>query len=529
MGFYLTPGVFARTVDLSQVVQGVSQSVGAVVGAARRGPVKSRTLISNVKDLIEVFGEPNPAVSYMHYSAIPFLSTARRLYVTRVVGSGALHAGVEILNTAPGYTAISAGIAPTAPKDNPSFTFTATAGCFLIFTVGPGDYANTEISVKITRLTTSVTPNLFDIEVYQTVKGVKKKVETWTVSKSKGLNGYGQQAFLEDVINGKSKYIRVLDNTLTTANPSVMSTDQLLSQGANGSAPSSGNYEGADGWELYQNPDDVDVGLLICGGIGVASTHLKMDSIAQSRRDCVAILSVPTGSQDGSSELTYRNTTLNLNSSYSVLYTSDVYIHDVYTNANLYVPPDGYVAMVFALTEFLRDAWYAPAGLQRGKLNVLGLKKNYTQGEQENLYSAQVNFIRTFPGMGTAIWGIKTLQSFDSALSEVNVRRLLIIIEKAVTRALYNQVFELNNDFTRTRVTQFISSFMERIKSRNGVYEYQVVCDRTNNTPEIIDAGELHVDIYIKPQRAIQYIQLQTVITSTGASFDEIVASGGNF
>jgi phage tail sheath protein FI len=529
MGFYLTPGVYAKTIDLSQVVTGVSQSIGAVVGASKRGPVKSRTLVTNVKDFIQVFGEPDPAVSYMHYSALPFLSVARQLYVTRVVGTGALHGGIEVLNSAPGYAAIGSGISPVAPDASPSFSFTVTTGCFLIYAIGPGVYANSEISCKITNLNTSVTPNLFDLEVYQTTGGVKRLVEKFTVSKSKGIDGFGEQAFIEDKINKRSKYIRVLNNSLTTSNPAAMSTDQLLSQGADGSAPASGTYEGAEGWELYQNPDEVDVGILLCGGISVASTQIKMDTIAQSRRDCVAILVVPSGSQDGASELTYRSSTLNLNSSYSALYSPDVKIHDVYTNADLYVPVDGYVGAAFALTEHVRDVWYAPAGQQRGLLNVLGLRINYTQGQQEILYPKQVNFLRTFPGSGTAIWGQKTLQSFDSALSRINVRRLLIVIEKAVTAALHRQVFELNNEFTRLQITQFIDGFMRRIQARNGVYSYQVVCDLTNNTPDVIDANELHVDIYVQPVRAAEFIQLQTVITRTGASFEELIASGGNF
>jgi phage tail sheath protein FI len=195
----------------------------------------------------------------------------------------------------------------------------------------------------------------------------------------------------------------------------------------------------------------------------------------------------------------------------------------------LYVPVDGYVGAAFALTEHVRDVWYAPAGQQRGLLNVLGLRINYTQGQQEILYPKQVNFLRTFPGSGTAIWGQKTLQSFDSALSRINVRRLLIVIEKAVTAALHRQVFELNNEFTRLQITQFIDGFMRRIQARNGVYSYQVVCDLTNNTPDVIDANELHVDIYVQPVRAAEFIQLQTVITRTGASFEELIASGGNF
>lgn len=528
MGIQQSPGVTVKETDLSQTVRTVGASVGAIVGVSKRGPVKKRVLITNIKEFIETFGTPNDKVSYMHYSALAFLSVAKQLYVTRVVASDARHAGIEILSASPGYQAISTGIAPTSPDVKPSYTFSAN-GVGIIYAIGPGAYANSEISIKVSEVDFTQTPNIFTLQVYQTVNGVKSIVETFKVSKTRAFDGLGRQTFWEDVINKRSKYIRVLNDDTDQSTPLAMSTDIAVTLGADGVSPSSSDVEGTNGWQLYANPDDVDINIMLCGGIGVASTQLVMDTIAQSRRDCMAILAVPSASQDGTSELTYRSTTLNLNSSFSALYTPDVLIKDPYNNIELYVPCDGHVGAIYALTEQVRESWYPPAGLNRGVINVLGLRINYTEGQRDTLYPKQVNVFRTIQGSGTALWGQRTLQSKESAASRVNVRRLLIVVQKSVQAALQSVVFELNNDFTRLQVTQFIESFMRRIKAKNGVYTYRVVCDESNNTDEVIDSEELHVDIYLQPQRAAEFVQLQTVITRTGTNFNELIATGGNF
>lgn len=532
MPFYLQPGVFPQETDLSQVITGLSPSVGAVVGASKRGPVKTRVLVTDIKSFIEVFGEPDATVSFMHYTALAFLSVARQMYVVRAYGSGALHAGIEISNGSPGYIALASGIQPTAVDANPSFTFTVgpPAGVLLIYALGPGSYANSEISVKVTNIdTTTYSVPVFDIEVYQTVQGVKSKVETWTVSKSRGLDGFGSQLFCEDRINGKSKFIKVLNNSSTSATPVAMASDVLLTQGADGSAVSSADIEGPNGWEMFANTDDVNVNILMCGGVSTASTAAKIESIARSRRDAIAILVVPSGSQDGTSELTYRTVTLNLNSSYAALYTPDLKIFDQYSNRELYVPPDGYVGAIMAFTDQSRDPWIPPAGLQRGIVNVRGLRVNYTSGQRDALYSKQINFFRAFPGEGIVLWGQKTLQSKDSATGRVNVRRLLIVLEKSIVNALNKFTFEANTDFTRAQVKAIIDLFMQQVKARSGVTEFRVVCDKTNNPPAVIDANELRVDVYIQPTRAAEFIRLQTVITRTGADINELIVTGGNF
>jgi phage tail sheath protein FI len=162
-------------------------------------------------------------------------------------------------------------------------------------------------------------------------------------------------------------------------------------------------------------------------------------------------------------------------------------------------------------------------------LKVEGLARKYSDPEYQQLYPNQINAIKVFPGAGIAVWGQKTLQTMDSALTRVNVRRLLIVVEKSVAAALRYTLFELNNEFTRLQVTQMINQFMRGIQARNGVYDFKVVCDSSNNTPDIIDQQQMNVDIYLKPQQSAEFIKLQTVITRTSASFEELTATGGNF
>lgn len=533
MAVYQSPGIYVKETDLSQIVTALSASQGAVVGYSKQGPIMYQFPVSSVKDFVDYFGEPDPQTSFMHYSAIPFLSVAKVLYVTRVVGTGALHAGLEIQTGSPGSLTPPTTIAPTAWLSQVAgYTFTANTGSFLIYAIGPGAYANSQISVQVTNLNVAVTPHQFDIIVSLTkpTTGVAVQVERWTVAKSYAVDGNGQQLHMEAKINNKSRYIKVYNNALVTGDPFPMASAQFLAGGVDGALPAASVYEGSNGWGLYSNVDSVNVNILMSGGWNATSTQLVMDGIAAGRQDAVAILNVPTASQDGvSGELTYRNSTLNLNSSYSAIYTPDLYIYDQYTNQNIYVPPDGYVGSIFALTEFLKEAWYAPAGLNRGLVRVLQLRQNYSQGYRDQLYAAQVNTFRNFPGLGIALWGQKTLKSIDSALSRVNVRRLLIVVEKSVAKAMYSLAFELNNIFTRAQASAMVDGFMRQIKAKNGVYDYRIVCDTTNNPPEIIDANQMNIDIYLQPQKAAEFIQLQAVITRTGANFNTLIATGGNF
>jgi len=216
------------------------------------------------------------------------------------------------------------------------------------------------------------------------------------------------------------------------------------------------------------------------------------------------------------------------------LYSPWMKAYDQYNGTIVVLPPSGYVASQIAYNDYVSDVWYAPAGLNRGLLNVLSVDPVYTQGHRDTLYAAGINPLQTFRGEGNVIWGQKTEQTKDSALNRVNVRRLLITLEKAISVSLRFFVFEPNSETTRFRITAMIDSYLDLLSAKGafqtelGDKGYQVVCDETNNLPATIDRNELHVDVFVKPSRSAEFIQLQVIITTTGASFNELISRGIN-
>jgi phage tail sheath protein FI len=221
---------------------------------------------------------------------------------------------------------------------------------------------------------------------------------------------------------------------------------------------------------------------------------------------------------------TWRNTTLNANTSRAALYADWLEVYDNYNDRLVEVPPSGYVAGLYAYNDYVANDAYAPAGLKRGNLNsVCDVTTVFTAGEMETLYSDyQINPIRYMPE-GIAVWGQKTLLTTPGNLDRINVRRAITGMELAISSSLKNYVFEPNDTFSRLQITQMIESYMAQRKADRAVQEYLVVCDDTNNSDSTIDAHELHVDIYVKPQQVAEFIQLRAIITRTGASFTELV------
>ena len=207
-------------------------------------------------------------------------------------------------------------------------------------------------------------------------------------------------------------------------------------------------------------------------------------------------------------------------------------INDSYNDRIIDVPCTGYVAGHYALNDMVRNVWWAPAGFDRGTLNILGLSHVYDQGERDTVYPAGVNCLQTFRGYGHVIFGQKTLQKKASALDRVNVRRLLLMIEKSLVLTLRSFLFEPNSELTRFIAKATVDEFMTRL-SAEGAFQteagdsgFLVICDTTNNTPAVIDSNELHMDVFVKPSKAAEFIQLQTIVTKSGTSFTELISRG---
>jgi len=211
-------------------------------------------------------------------------------------------------------------------------------------------------------------------------------------------------------------------------------------------------------------------------------------------------------------------------SSYTVFDSGYKYTYDRFNDEYRYVPLNGDVAGTLVYTALRSEPWYSPAGLSRGQIrNVVKLPYNPSKKQRDSLYSNRINPVCLFPGEGTILYGDKTALGYSSAFDRINVRRLFLIVEKEIAKMSRTTLFEFNDDVTRTLFKNNVNPFLRDIQSKRGMYDFLVVCDETNNTPEIIDRNEFVADIYIKPAKSINFITLNFVATKTGVTFDEAV------
>lgn len=346
----------------------------------------------------------------------------------------------------------------------------------------------------------------------------------------------GSSLYYPQVIFNQSKYIYWGDhdvngtnwgNTVTgTTFTNVTVAERLSLSGGTDATVTTGDFD--RGWDLYVNGDDVDVSLLVTGEASNVVATYVINNIAEVRRDCVAFVSTSRSSvvnnigSEADTVVTYRNTLPS--SSYAVMDSNWKYQYDKYNDTYRYLPLNGDIAGLCVRTDATRDPWFSPAGLDRGQIkNVVKLAWNPGKADRDTLYKNGVNPVVTFPGEGTVLYGDKTLLSKPSAFDRINVRRLFIVLEKSIARAAKFSLFEFNDEFTRAGFLALVNPFLRDVQGRRGVYDYRVVCDETNNTPTVIDNNQFVGDIYIKPARSINYIQLNFVAVRTGVSFDEVV------
>ena len=210
--------------------------------------------------------------------------------------------------------------------------------------------------------------------------------------------------------------------------------------------------------------------------------------------------------------------------SYAVLDSGYKYQYDKYNDVYRYIPLNGDMAGLAVRTDETRDPWWSPAGFNRGQIkNIIKLAYNPNKADRDILYKANINPVVTFPGQGTVLFGDKTMLTKPSAFDRINVRRLFIVLEKAIATAAKYTLFEFNDPFTRSQFNNLVEPFLRDVQGRRGIYDFRVVCDETNNTGEVIDRNEFVGDIYIKPAKSINFIQLNFVAVRTGVEFSEVV------
>ena len=287
----------------------------------------------------------------------------------------------------------------------------------------------------------------------------------------------------------------------------------------------------ADGWSKLADADAVDVSLLPLGNSSATLAKLVVQNVCEKRLDCMAFIS--PAQSDVENKLpyealnaikTFRESTFNINSSYAVLDSGWKYQLDTYNNVVRVMPLNPDIAGLVARTEFTNEAWFSPAGFNRGQVKgVVKLAYNpSSEAHRDELYTRQVNPVVSFPGEGVILFGDKTAQTRPSAFDRINVRRLFIILEKAIATASKFFLFEQNDGFTRAQFKNLVTPFLKTVQQRRGITDFKVVCDETNNTGEVIDRNEFVADIFIKPTRSINFISLNFIATKTGVSFSEV-------
>lgn len=355
-------------------------------------------------------------------------------------------------------------------------------------------------------------------------------------SDSKDSNGQGN--YYVNVINQQSAYIWWL-SAPTTSTTNWGSAASLTTFGAS-AAPETVSLQGGqslnstvadgdleNGFDLFASKDNVDISLIITGPVSAAVASYVIQNICEERGDCIATVS-PTKSSvvnNAGNEVTSITSFRNAlpDSSFGVCDGNWKYAYDKYNDVYTWVPLNGDVAGLCAQTDQTNDPWFSPAGFTRGNVkNAIKLAFNPTQQNRDDLYKIGVNPIVSFPAQGIVLYGDKTLLTRPSAFDRINVRRLFIILEKTITQLAQASLFEFNDDFTQSQFRNVVGPYLRQVKSLRGITDYLVVCDSTNNTDEVIQQNQFVGDIYVKPARSINFIQLNFIAVNSGVSFQTI-------
>jgi phage tail sheath protein FI len=549
-------------------VPAVGTTEGAFVGKFVWGPINEIVSVGNEIELVDRFGKPDATNFESFFTAANFLSYARNLRVVRAA------------NTTNSKTATSGSttvlIQNRDDYETNYFDLSAANTVGMFAAKYAGELGN---SLKVSLYAESSNANGLASWAYGEEFNGPPGTSTYTsgvggandemhiividedgkfsgisntvlekfsyVSKAfDAKNDDGSSNYYVNVISESSKYIYIMNpatdaggnNDTTTWGSTANGTTFAQGNTAYTKSLTGGVYATVTdanittGYDKFANADEVDVSLILAGPHSVTVQQHIIDNIVETRKDCVAFISPPKASvvnQSGnevSNLQTYRNSTLNRSSSYAMLDSGWKYQFDKYNNVYRWVPLNGDIAGLCVRTDFERDPWFSPAGFNRGQIkNVVKLAWSPTKSNRDDMYKIGINPVVSFQGEGNILYGDKTLLSKPSAFDRINVRRLFIVLEKAIARASKYSLFEFNDEFTRAQFVALVEPFLRDVQGRRGIFDYRVVCDETNNTPEVIDRNEFIGDIYIKPARSINFIQLNFVAVRTGVAFDEIV------
>jgi len=566
MAFSISPGVSVSEINLTTVVPSVLTTAGAFVGNFNWGPANKIIQVSSETDLLNRFTQPDSNTYISYFTAASFLAYGNNLKVVRAVGVNGRNASA---NTS----------ATTQVTNSDQFQYTYLNNLTNANTYGPfiarysGALGNS-LSVSVvdsSSWSTSWNVNGIGVSSYfpiapstsaqasgaggandqihivvmdtgGLISGTKGTVlEVWPfLSKaSDGLDSLGNSNYYKNYIFNNSKYIYATDPVSyyitnptwglnsTTSFATLSSPQTVTLSGGADDQPTDAVTQNA--WSLFSNADSVDISLVVTGNADVATQQYVIDNVVNSRKDCIAFISPPSANvvnQSGNevTNITAWTNAVSRASTYVVADSGWKYMFDKYNNVYRWIPLNGDTAGTCVYTDSVRDPWFSPAGYNRGNLkNVVKLAWSPTKTQRDSLYAIAVNPVATFPGQGTVLFGDKTFTQQPSAFDRINVRRLFIVLEKTIAVASKFSLFEYNDDFTRNQFVALVTPFLRDIQGRRGITDFRVVCDTTNNTSQVIDSNQFVGDIYIKPARAVNFIQLNFVAVRTGVDFTEVV------
>ena len=574
MAFQISPGVNFTEKDITLIVPAVATSPAAIVCPFVWGPAEKPIIVSNEAELLEMFGAPKNDGYYAKFwfTASNFLAYGNNLKVVRAVNASDLNAasnatGKQIKNV----------------DHYRSMSFLSSSTDAVFYAAYPGELGNSLSVVVIDNggyAPSDGTPDVIDYADYVKVVGqipgtsqfsidkgnatskdeihilIIDKGGLWSGTKgtvlekfeflskaSNGLKEDGTSSYYRTVINNKSEYVWVgykagsdWDTAITDTSAAFANVDSSnffkLYSLTGGALHASGGISdaaiSAAYTTHYSNSEEIDIGMLIAGPLNASSAN-SIVQLAQTRRDCMAFVSPKISYEKTTAEkltevLTYRSSLTS--SSYGVMDTGYKTQYDKYNDVYRSVPLCADIAGCCARTDNLQDPWWSPAGFARGTiLNSIKLDYNPNKTHRDELYKQGINPVVSFDGTGTVLYGDKTLLQKPSAFDRINVRRLFIVLEKAIAKASQFVLFEFNDEFTRSQFSLLVEPYLKTVLGRRGISDYRVVCDSTNNTSQVIDSNNFVADIYIKPNRSINFVQLNFIATPSGISFDEVVGN----
>ena len=561
MAFQLSPGVQVTEKDLTSVVPAVGSSIGGTAGQFAWGPCEQITTISSENELATRFGKPGTTNNRAFFASASFLAYTSTLKVARAINSASLNAtsgvgaaagsGVLIKNDSVYETSFSSGSAgdgmfaakyPGAIGSSLKVSFADSSDYATWAYKAQFDYAPSATAYATAAGGSVDEMHIIVIDedgLFTGTPGTILEKFAGVSKASDAKDSVGRSNFYKNVINQRSLYIWWTAHPAATNNWGSLATALTFDSAHVAAESTTSLVAGADGtisdgdkqtaFLLFANDELVDVNLIFVGDASATVGDYVIDNVAEIRKDCMVFVSPQYASvvDNVGSESTSIITEVAAytRSSYAVFDSGYKYMYDRYNDAFVYVPCNGDTAGVCANTDTIADPWFSPAGLNRGAIkNAVRLSYSPNKSDRDALYKAGVNPIVGFPGSGIVLFGDKTLLEKPSAFDRINVRRLFIVLEKAIATAAKFQLFEFNDAFTRAQFKNLVEPFLRDVQGRRGIYDFRVVCDGTNNGTQVIDANNFVADIFIQPAKSINFIQLNFIATRTGIAFEEVGA-----